>query len=263
MRAARVRALGEEGIADLDGDLAERHAERAGGELGEDRGRAGAQVLRAAANDHAALRVDRDLGVRGHPVHWIAGRSHAPAEAVRAVAKAADLARAPVPAEGVGGHAITRAELVARPGKSGVLVVRGVVGQAQREGIDPEVVRQLVERRLEREAARALTGRAHRVGLRSVDAHEPVRGRDVRTRVEHARYGRGRISVLAEHRGRGERVVGDRGQLAALGRGDAEILDRFLPASDQREHLAAGELERDRPADVTRRPHAEHQAGEP
>ena len=44
---------------------------------------------------------------------------------------------------------------------------------------------------------------------------------------------------------------------------EPQLLDRLLPASDQGEHLRAGQLEPDRPAELPRRHDAEHQAGKP
>ena len=92
-----------------------------------------------------------------------------------------------------------------------MLVVVSVVAQAQLDRIDRQLMRQLVERRFQREAARPLARRTCRVVLRRVDPHEAVRGRHVGAGWEHARDRRDGIGVLAVGRGLSDRVMHDAG----------------------------------------------------
>ena len=62
----------------------------------------------------------------------------------------------------------------------------GLVADAQLDRVEPQRDRELVHRRLEREHARALAGRAHPRRRRHVERDQPVRRAAVRRRVHHA-----------------------------------------------------------------------------
>ena len=142
----------------------------------------------------------------------------------------------------------------------------GVVAQPQLDRVHAQLVRQLVEQRLEREVALRLAGRPHHRDRRDVEPDPLVAGGDVRAGIRRGRAdsqrevgvaGRGRQRLqrrLASRRrgshrgGRGALVV-DRDQLAVARGGDLEVLHGAGPLPDSGEHLRPGEAEPDRPFD--------------
>ncbi len=218
-RAAGVGPGRQLGIPQLYAHLLRRHAENRGGELRQNGICPRADVLSSAANAHRTVPVDADRRFRRHSIHGITRRRHAPAQSPAAVAQSADRRRARVPSKTFRSHAVALAQVIARPGKPGVLIVCGVVAQAQFQRIDPQLECELVERGLERKAPGPFPRPTHRIRLRGVQAHEPVRRRNVCAFIQHPGGRAVRIGVIAEHRGLRDRVVHDGSQTTGARRG--------------------------------------------
>ena len=80
LRAAGDGGLGQGGVAELDVDQGGVDAEGVGGGLGHDGVDAGAEVLRAGADEDAAVGKDADDGLRGGAVGGVGGGGHAVAD---------------------------------------------------------------------------------------------------------------------------------------------------------------------------------------
>src|SRR5258707_10899766 len=106
---------------------------------------------------------------------------------MRTVAQGADAAWRLLPTEGLRCDAIAVEQAIARPWQAVLLVVVGVVAQTELDRIEAERLGELIHRRFEGEAAGAEARPTHGLGLRSVDPHQPVRGRDIAAGIERAR----------------------------------------------------------------------------
>ncbi len=166
---------------------------------------------------------------------------HAPADEEVAVAHRARR-RAPTgPAEARGALPVAGAERFTRPGLSVLRVGLGVVAQPERDRVELERVRQLVQRGLQRERPGRLAGRALERRGRNVEPHEAVRRLDVRAGVKHPGLHRARLDELVEAGSLGRDLVPDRGEPPARVGAEGHLLDRAGAVSDEREHLRPGE----------------------
>ena len=156
------------------------------------------------------------------------------------------------PAETLGGGAIAREQLLARPRQIVGLVAIGVVEDAQLHGVHAELHGELVHRALERESARDVTGRAHRRRRVRMHADEAVTREDVRARVRRPR-GVDRFLRVLLVRGRLPRDLGDRrGQSAVASGAERDALLGMRTEADGRVTLTPAQLDADGAADTAR-----------
>ena len=113
----------------------------------------------------------------------------------------------------------------------------GVILESQRERIDSQRMRQLVESRLEREAAARLAWRAHERGRADVQPDDAVLRLDRASRVEVPRLQRGRLDERIEARGGRRALLAERSQPPILHPAGFDADLRLGPAADRAEHL--------------------------
>ena len=164
-RAARARAAsGRSAVADRAASTASRSdAERVGGDLGQRRPRAGADVRRRRSRTRVpAVAGRRDRGTAPGAVRagYVAGRD-AGADQPAPLARACRGRVAAGPAEPLGARAQALHEVPAGPGQPRLGVGVGLVADPQLDRVDADGDRQLVHRRLQREHARGLPRRPH------------------------------------------------------------------------------------------------------
>ena len=191
-------------------------AEGVGADLGRHREHAGAELLRGRS---ARPRCRRR---RCGPARAASGMKNATGYAAAAMPGADQpvaVARrdrgagfALRPAEPLGAEAQALREPVARP-RVAVRVDRRVVAQPQLDRVDPELVRELVHRRLEhRTTPSASPGPRVNVGVIVLPLDQPVHAEVVLARVELRGDAGRRLGPVVERRRDRELLVADRGQ---------------------------------------------------
>ncbi len=265
-RSAGLRGPWKPGIAEFERDAVHPQPEHLGRQLGHDGVGARPDVGCAAADACGAVAADRRARLASGLVVGEGHPGHAVADQPAPIAHRAHGRFAPRPAEPVGAHLVALAQGLARPREPGRGMDLGVVAQPQLDRVHAQLVRQLVEQRLEREVAFRLAGRPHHRDRRDVEPDPLVAGGDVRARIRRGRAdskrevgvaGRWRQRLqrrlasrrLGSHRGGRDALVVDRDQLALACGGDLEVLHGAGPSPDPGEHLRPGEAKPDRPFD--------------
>src|SRR4051812_23286948 len=95
--------------------------------------------------------------------------------------------RSPRPAEALGSSAIALGERFARERPAVLWILPGVVLQTQLDGIDGELVRELVDGRFERKRAGRFAGTAIERRRAQIQPDQTLRRVDIRDVVEHPR----------------------------------------------------------------------------
>src|SRR5215471_18754402 len=103
----------------------------------------------------------------------------------------------------------------------------GVVAQAQLKRVYPKTIRQLVEGRLERDVAFALSRGTHKSRAGNVQPDLSVAGRHVRARVRRRCPHRDGVRDSILYRSGGDGHMIDRNQLAVTARTDLDMLHRI------------------------------------
>ena len=128
-----------------------------------------------------------------------------------------------------------------------------MVLEAQLERIEVERDRQLVERRLQREAAARLPRRAHEGGRADVEPDDAMLALDVGAGVEVPRLQGASFDEDVETRGGRGALVRQRGEAAVLARAQRELLARVRPPAHHAEHVRPHQRELHRPPHLLRR----------
>ncbi len=134
----------------------------------------------------------------------------------------------------------------------------GLVARPQFDRIDAALLGELIERRLQRERPRRLTGGAHEGRARHIEPYDPVGGVVGGSVVQHPGHTRARLDELVHRRGAAQARVLQCAQ-PSLGIGtQPDPLGRGTPVTGQREQLAARHHHADRAREDGRRHHRGH-----
>ena len=174
----------------------------------------------------------------------------------------AGLGAAPLPAEAPRAFLHAGDELARRVGDVLLRIALRLVAPAQLDRVDPQFVRQLVDRAFEHQHARRLARRAAGVGRRQIERHRAVPRQAVPAGIERAAAGGGRFAELLARRAVRPGLVRERAQPAVAAGAEPHPLDGVAAVRGEVEHLLARQRRLHRPTQLARRQRAQDRVRE-
>ncbi|MCY1216472.1 hypothetical protein D9M72_283450 [compost metagenome] len=258
LRAPRHRGLGEGRVAQFKAHALGRQPQCVGCDLRHDRIGARAEVLRAGAYQRGAVRQQAHHGACARTVGGIGRGGHAQAHQLAVGVHRTRFGVAARPVEALGGIPIAFTQRFTGERQLLLRVGIGVVAQAQRDRVDAELFRQLVQRAFQRKAASSFSRRPHESRGADVQLDQPLAGLLVGAGIEPARDQRRGFKPVFDHRGAGSHIVADCAQRAVLCRGSDQVLLSQGPRAYGAEHLRPVHYQLHRAARLPRRHRGQH-----